>query len=108
MTFEQRKGKGRYYTRSERVDGRVRRTYVGTGELGEIAARTDALTRAALKSQEQIWGSERHRVESHDGLLDDLDAACRVLMHASLLAQGIGLRCAGWRSKTPKAPTLRC
>jgi hypothetical protein len=34
--------RGRYYTRSRKVNGRVDREYLGTGEAAERAARQDA------------------------------------------------------------------
>src|SRR5205807_1871348 len=37
--------KGRYYTRSKKVNGRVVRRYVGTGRLAELSAELDALER---------------------------------------------------------------
>ena len=37
--------KGRYYSRSRKVNGRVAREYFGTGEAAERAARQDALAR---------------------------------------------------------------
>ena len=37
--------RGRYYTRSRKVNGRVDREYLGTGEAAERAARQDALAR---------------------------------------------------------------
>ena len=37
--------RGRYYTRSRKVNGRVAREYLGTGEAAQQAARQDASAR---------------------------------------------------------------
>jgi len=45
MSWEARKGRGRYYTRSRRVGGKVVREYLGGGRIGEILAGFDMLKR---------------------------------------------------------------
>lgn len=84
MAFESRNGKGRYYTRSTRVDGRVKRTYVGRGELGEIAARIDAVSRAALSQQ----ATERQEVQLNDTMVRTIHAFSDLLMRSSLVTAG--------------------
>jgi hypothetical protein len=54
------RGTRKYYTRSKRVDGRVVRQYVGSGEFAEVMAELDALERAERQAKqrvEQAWHS---------------------------------------------------
>jgi hypothetical protein len=88
MAWETRNGKGRYYTRSERVDGRVKRTYVGTGELAEIAAGVDVLGRAALTKRATALERERQQLQARDDAIADLHADGDLLVRAALVAAG--------------------
>lgn len=70
------KGSGRYYYRSERVDGKPRRVYVGTGMIADLVAQLDA------KEQEQkaAQDAEHRRQKAQDhAVLRDIDAEYRQL-----------------------------
>ena len=70
LSIEYRAGR-RYYYRVERVNGKLKKTYVGGGITGEVAAR-EMQQKAALRQQEiaernefnnQLWSLKRiHRL----------------------------------------------
>ena len=88
MAWETRRGRGRYYTRSKRVAGRVVREYVGGGVAGDVAAELDALERAARAAAAAAWRAELERLEELDGAVAAFDGAVEALARAALLAAG--------------------
>lgn len=53
MGWENRRGKGDYYTRSVRRDGRVERVYVGAGDKGVNAYALDETLRQLRAAQRE-------------------------------------------------------
>lgn len=88
MAWETRGGRGRYYTRSVRVGGRVVREYCGTGKRGEAAAESDSRRRAERDAhREEIRAVLGHVADVDDrvrALCDATDAVVR----AALLSAG--------------------
>jgi hypothetical protein len=94
------RGQKRYYTRSKKVNGRVKREYVGTGSVGELAAAADALRRAERRAQADARRAEEARWQSASGPLLELVRASGLLTRAALLAAGYHQHARGsWRRR---------
>ena len=102
MGWETRKGRGRYYTRSRRVNGRVIREYVGCGGLAEALASLDALDRL---EREEARILRREELAEWDEIGDELIALGRVskvAVAAALQEHGFHQHKGQWRRKRGK------
>ena len=98
MAWE-RRGSNLYYYQSERIDGRVRKKYVGAGEVAQAVAHADETirrSRAAL--------SERARVELEEARTlawagEELWEAADILAAAELVAAGYHRHKGEWRMR---------
>ena len=97
MPWERRQGRGSYYTRSRKVNGRVTREYVGCGAAGELAAAEDARRREERRAQARRRDEERARVQGADVLLLRLCALADLVARAELVACGYTCRRGQWR-----------
>jgi hypothetical protein len=111
MAWETRNGRGRYYTRSRRVNGRIVRQYVGKGAKGEQAAAADARHRDQEMAMDQALQDDRRKWQQADGPLEALDELDSLLMEATLYAAGFHRHSGGeWRriaSRRTKATRKR-
>jgi len=102
MSWETRNGRGRYYTRSRRVDGQIVRQYIGRGPFAELIAESDRQG----GEQRRAEAARRAARMSQDAALDaQVGEVCRL---ADLLARGV-LLAAGfhnhhgeWRKRRAK------
>jgi hypothetical protein len=100
MGWEKRERGGLYYTRSRKVNGQVLREYVGGGELGALAAKSDALERLQREEEVQALRKECLRMEALEAPLEELCTAAEILSRATLLAAGYRRHKRGeWRRK---------
>jgi hypothetical protein len=91
--------RGRYYSRSVRVNGRVQRQYIGGGEIGLLAAAADADRRAMRAEKSCAWESEKIQLEALDAELEVLDEVAGLLTHAAFVAAGFHQHNRQWRRK---------
>lgn len=92
--------RGRYYTRSKKVNGRVVREYIGSGEVAELAAQIDAINRDKRETERAARRAEKAALESLDAPLKVLNDLADLLARASLLAAGYQQHKRGeWRKR---------
>jgi hypothetical protein len=93
MAWETRENRiRRYYTRSVKVHGRVRRQYFGCGLAGQVAAEIDAQDRAERRARSDALRDLRRTTalaDRQDRLLTDWIA---LLMQVVLMPRGYRLR----------------
>jgi hypothetical protein len=100
MGWETRRGRGRYYTRSRKVNGRIIREYVGTGLVAELAAQQDAEARAQRLAERDRLQHESARWASATAPLSDLSRLLDGLTAAALIAAGYHQHHRGtWRKR---------
>jgi hypothetical protein len=101
--------RGRYYTRSRKVNGRVVREYIGTGTQGELASQMDAITRADRQAEKAALRAEREALDALDADLKTLIENADLVARAALLAAGYHQHKRGeWRKRREQdCPTDR-
>jgi hypothetical protein len=97
MAWESRERGGQYYTRSRRVNGRVVRKYIGSGEPALIASESDANRRLLRKAERQQQMSELERLEALATPVFKLCEVTEILVRAHLLAGGYHEHKGEWR-----------
>jgi hypothetical protein len=90
-------GRRRYYTRTRKVQGRYVRTYVGGGQVGEMAAAADALRRANRQAAAAARRADHERYEAAAAPMRRLKLVCGLLLHAALTAAGYYKHGGEWR-----------
>jgi hypothetical protein len=80
--------RGRYYTRSRKVAGRVVREYVGTGAVAELAAAADALRRGDRRAAAEARRAEEASWRAALAPLLELSRVADVMARAALLVAG--------------------
>jgi hypothetical protein len=92
--------KGRYYTRSRKVNGRVVREYVGAGEIAVLVAQVDALERERRETERAARRAEKARLEALDAPLNQLNDLADLLARAALVVAGFRQHKRGeWRKR---------
>jgi hypothetical protein len=100
MAWETRRRGGSYYTRSVRVNGVVRRRYVGKDDLAHLLASLDEQDQVAREVEAQAWREERAAALAREAPLIEFAAALDVLMAQTLIAAGYHRHKRGkWRKR---------
>jgi hypothetical protein len=98
MAWEKR-GDDFYYYQSEREGGRVRKKYIGRGQLAHIIAHADE-TRRTVKAQRR--GRDAEAFADMEGLAsaaDGIHEAAEILARAELVAAGYHRHKGEWRRR---------
>ena len=98
MAWEIR-GANRYYYRTMRVDGVVKKEYVGRGSIARLAAVEDESARRKRELERQEVRVFRDAVQPLPLLMKDLADGERMLVHAELLAAGFHQNKGTWRKR---------
>ncbi len=88
MAWETRNGRGRYYTRSKKINGRVVREYIGTGLIGELAAAQDSERRARRLEEEATWKAAKAEMDELGDVVNRFSQDVSRLLGLSLLSAG--------------------
>jgi len=100
MGWETRNERGRYYTRSRKVNGRIIREYVGTGLVAELAAQQDAEACAEKLAERERLQHEVARWAAATAPLTELSRLLDGLTAAALMAAGYHQHHRGaWRKR---------
>ena len=104
----QQRGEKRYYYRSVWQDGRSVCTYLGAGDVAELAAAADALRRVQREIDGRRWQQEQERQAAADALLIELCEQSDRHVRATLLVAGFHQHTRGaWRFKRGCKPEKR-
>lgn len=107
MGWESRKGKGRYFTRSRREDGRIVRQYVRADEA-ELAAREDEERRRQKREQRQAERIDMARLREMGDRLEDYCRRVNADLESALALAGYRRHNRGeWRKTRPPAGTRK-
>jgi hypothetical protein len=91
--------KGRYYTRSRKVNGRVVREYVGAGDVGLLAAELDAIERERRAHERESWRTEKEEIEAFDKSIAKVCQMADVIAKAVMVAAGFHRHRGEWRRR---------
>ena len=99
MAWDQRPCGRRYYTRSVREGGRVRKEYVGGGPVAELVAQMDALERQEREQERRERREERARHAALEAPLTQLCEATDLLAQVALVAADYHRHKGQWRKR---------
>jgi hypothetical protein len=98
MAWE-RRDSNLYYYQSKRVDGRVRKKYVGAGEVAQAIARSDETIRRSRVVQSERARGELEEARTLVSAGEELCEAADILAVAQLVAAGYHRHKGQWRMR---------
>ena len=98
MAWE-RRGNNLYYYRSVRDGGRVRKEYVGAGEIAELVAQADETIRRSHQAKAEREREDLERARALASAAEELDAVAEALARAEMVAAGYRRHKGEWRRK---------
>ncbi len=98
MAWE-RRGDGLYYYRSVRDRGRVRKEYVGRGEIAEVIAHADEALRQSREARAERERADLEGVRDLATAANELHEAAETLARAELVAAGYHRHKGEWRKR---------
>ena len=97
MTWEERNGHRYYYQAERDEDGKVKKRYIGNGEIAELVAHADETRRQAREARRVKEREELERMEALAAPILELDEAADILTRAHLVAAGYHRHKGEWR-----------
>jgi hypothetical protein len=95
----ERRGGNLYYYRAEREDGRVRKRYIGAGEIAEMIAHADETIRRTRAERRERARTELEEARSIALAGAELHQAAEILARMEMVAAGYHRRKGEWRRR---------
>ena len=96
--------KGGYYTRSEKVNGRVVRTYIGKGESAKLIAEMDHLERERREEAKECERQAQKKSEELEAKVNELNEWADLLAKLALIVAGFHQHHRGnWRKRRERS-----
>lgn len=99
MAWEPRRGGGKYYYRSRRIDGKVVKEYIGTGAEAERIAEQDRQAREQRRRQREEVKALEAKLAATQKHVDGLIERTELMLAAYLLTAGFHCHRSEWRQK---------
>jgi hypothetical protein len=95
----ERRGSNLYYYQGEREGGRVRKKYIGAGEIAEAIAHADETIRRSRAERRRRARAEVEEAEGLASMAEEAEGAAEVLALSQMLAAGYHKRKGEWRQR---------
>jgi len=97
VAWEERNGRLYYYQTERGEDGRVKKRYVGAGEIAKLVAHNDEVSRRVRQERRERQLEELERLKTADAAVEEFCKAVDAITKASLVAAGYRNHKGEWR-----------